>query len=209
MPSAAAGTATTAASVACCAAILPGPKPSARWTPKPVSRRWTSAWAPAASIVPAATRATSENATSSEITMPGGLGEQDLHARAGDELQLAEPERHGARLGQGDVGLRRVVEPQQRRVRPHAPPQVERVDELLLGHVDAGGLGQRVGDVVGRDGDPGDLQPAETVGGERVADRDVPLARQPALDHDFADLAVAQVMTVDDPCSRGGRRAAR
>ena len=70
MPSAAAGTATTAASTACWAAIRPGPKPSARWTPKPVSRRWTSAWAPAASIVPAATNATSENATSSEITMP-------------------------------------------------------------------------------------------------------------------------------------------
>ena len=70
MPSAAAGTATTAASTACCAAIRPGPKPSARCTPKPVRRRWTSACAPAASIVPAATSATSENATSSEITIP-------------------------------------------------------------------------------------------------------------------------------------------
>ena len=48
---------------------------------------------------------------------PRGLGEQDLHARAGDELQLAEPEGDGARLRQRDVGLRRVVEPQQRRVR--------------------------------------------------------------------------------------------
>ena len=70
MPSVAAGTATTAASTACCAAIRPGPKPSARWTPKPVRRRWTSEWAPAASIVPAASSATSENATSSEITIP-------------------------------------------------------------------------------------------------------------------------------------------
>ena len=70
MPTVADGSATTAASTACWAAIRPGPKPSARCTPKPVSRRWTSACAPAASIVPAATRATSENATSSEITIP-------------------------------------------------------------------------------------------------------------------------------------------
>ena len=50
---------------------------------------------------------------------PRGLREQDLHARAGDELQLAEPEGDRAGLGERDVGLRRVVEPQQRDVRPH------------------------------------------------------------------------------------------
>ena len=44
--------------------------PSARRTPNDGSRRWTSACAPAASIVPAATSATSENATSSAITIP-------------------------------------------------------------------------------------------------------------------------------------------
>ena len=70
MPATAAGTATSADSTACCAAIRPGPKPSARWTPRPVRRRWTSACAPAASIVPAASSATNENATSSEITIP-------------------------------------------------------------------------------------------------------------------------------------------
>ena len=70
IPAAAAGSATSAASRACRAAIAAGVKPSARWTPIAASRRWTSAWAPAASIVPAATSATSENATSSEITMP-------------------------------------------------------------------------------------------------------------------------------------------
>ena len=47
-----------------------GVKPSARWTPIAPRRRWTSACAPAASIVPAPSRATSENATSSEITIP-------------------------------------------------------------------------------------------------------------------------------------------
>ena len=70
MPSAAAGIATTAASTACSAAIRAGVNPSARCTPNAPSRRCTSAWAPAASIVPAATSATSENATSSEITIP-------------------------------------------------------------------------------------------------------------------------------------------
>ena len=48
----------------------PGVNPSARCTPNAGSRRATSACAPAASIVPAATSATSENATSSEITIP-------------------------------------------------------------------------------------------------------------------------------------------
>ena len=66
----AAGTATSADSTACCAAIRAGPKPSARCTPSPVSRRCTSACAPAASIVAAATSATSEKATSSEMTIP-------------------------------------------------------------------------------------------------------------------------------------------
>ena len=70
IPSAAAGSATTAASVACSAAIRAGENPSARWTPKAPSRRWTSACALAASIVPAASSATSENATSSAITIP-------------------------------------------------------------------------------------------------------------------------------------------
>ena len=45
-------------------------KPSARWTPNAGSRRCTSACAVAASIVPAATSATSENATSSAMTIP-------------------------------------------------------------------------------------------------------------------------------------------
>ena len=45
-------------------------KPRARWSPNAGSRRCTSACAPAASIVPAATSATRENATSSEITIP-------------------------------------------------------------------------------------------------------------------------------------------
>ena len=44
--------------------------PSARWTPNAGSRRCTSACAPAASIVPAATSATSENAISSDSTIP-------------------------------------------------------------------------------------------------------------------------------------------
>ena len=70
MPAAAAGTATSAASVACSPAIRPGENPSARCTPMLGSRRCTSACAPAASIVPAATSATSENATSSEMTIP-------------------------------------------------------------------------------------------------------------------------------------------
>ena len=92
--------------------------PSARWTPSAGSRRWTSACAPAASIVPAATSATSENATSSEMHDPGGLVEQDLDARARDEREAADPERRRARLGERHVGAVRVGEPQQRDVRP-------------------------------------------------------------------------------------------
>ena len=50
---------------------------------------------------------------------------------------------------------------------------------------------------------------------ERVADADVPLAREAALDHDLADLAVAQVAAVDDQVAaapaehRGDRALAR
>ena len=56
--------------MACSAAIRAGENPSARCTPSAPSRRCTSECAPAASIVPAASSATSENATSSEITIP-------------------------------------------------------------------------------------------------------------------------------------------
>ena len=69
-PAAAAGTATRAAAAAWASTSAPGVKPSARRTPKEGSRRWTSACALAASIVPAAASATSEKATSSEMTMP-------------------------------------------------------------------------------------------------------------------------------------------
>ena len=70
IPTAAAGAATRSASAAYPATTPPGVNPSARRTPSAGSRRWTSACAPAASIVPAATSATSANAVSSAITTP-------------------------------------------------------------------------------------------------------------------------------------------
>ena len=91
---------------------------------EPGSRRCTSACAPAASIVPAATSATSENATSSEMTIPAAWESSIAHARAGDELELADAERDRPRLRERHVGLRRVVEPQQRDVRPRAPARL-------------------------------------------------------------------------------------
>ena len=112
---------------------------------------------------------------------PRGLGQQDLHARAGDELELAEAERDRARLGERHVGLRRVGEPQQRDVRPHAP--------AVLGprHVDASGA-RRAGTRRCRARRRSRSRAACPSSSTEIASPTVhvPLARDAALDHDLA-----------------------
>jgi hypothetical protein len=79
---------------------------------------------------------------------PGGLREQHLHALAGDELQAPQAEGDRARLGERHVGLRAVVEPQQREV-GGVGPEAEPVLHLLGADVHASRARQREGDVVG------------------------------------------------------------
>ena len=61
---------TSAAAIPYSAATAVRETPIARWMPIVCRRRWTSALAPAASMTPAAARATSEKATSSAMTTP-------------------------------------------------------------------------------------------------------------------------------------------
>ena len=70
-------------------------------------------------------------------------------------------------------------------------------------------LREREGDVVGRDRDADDAQRRRSrPTSQRVADREVPLAREPALDHDLAG-APREVAARRRSRSRGGRRARR
>ena len=153
----------------------------------PVSRRCTSAWAPAASIVPAATRATSENATSSEITIPAAWDSRistpvrvmncsfpspNVTERAWVSVMSALD----GSLSHSSATFGRGVNAQ-----------------LRARDVDPRRLRQRVRDVVRRDRDPDDPQVPAVDDPQRVADVQVPLVREAALDHDVAPLAVAQV----------------
>ena len=124
------------------------------------------------------------------------LGEQHLDPLARDELQRAEAERDRARLRQRHVRPVAVVEPQQRDVRG-VRGEAEPLLDLLRADVHARHARERIRDVVGRHRDPDDPQRARAAADvQPVARVEVPLLRQPALDHDLAGR-VREVVALD------------
>ena len=138
-------------------AIRAGVKPSARWTPNALSRRWTSACAPAASIVPAATSATSENATSSEITIPAACESSTRTPSRVTNSSLPSPNETARACVSVTSALLGSLQPQQRDV-GGVGREAEPLADRRLGDVDARRGGEREGDVVGRARDADDRQ---------------------------------------------------
>ena len=153
------------------------------------SRRWTSAWAPAASIVPAGEQRDERERDEQRDHDARRLESSTRTPVAGDERQRPDAERGHARLGQRDVRARRVVEPEQRDVGRISSRKSNASRTSCSPTYTRAVLREREGDVVGRQRDPGHAQVAEALEPSGSPGSRSHSCARPLLDHHLAAAA--------------------
>ncbi len=167
--------------------------PAARRSSEAVAARRRDALA--ASITPAAASATSEKATSSAMTTPAAESISTRTPARVRKRTSSMPVLVARACGQEHVDRLGVMGPDQRLVDSELGARL--APQPGAGDVHVRGRGQREGDVVGRDGDPGDGDRSQPPDDQLVADLQAPGARHAALDDRLVGAPV-DVAPLDD-----------